>query len=226
MTKKNTDKNILLIPNNSLTCKVKECLFDAQNLVDNSDSSNYPPDFYSDVHQIAFDMYEINDSENKKGKNKIKQRENDMIKEIKQYFPHINSENIFTNSIDYKNYYKEHNYNQYYNHLKRVTKKHIPKIEKVWKLKNKQNFKNGFFILDITELYFSNDDRIIHYPWKDEKFIELFLRDGVDFIVWYFPYKNPDNIRNVDFPYGLVIIDLKNFNHQLIDYSQDELVSA
>lgn len=225
---------------NSFNKKVQRCLTDVDNLVSDNGHDALPPDYYSDTHNMMFDVLRVNDSEIKKRYNPVKIRERNAYNEILEKFGDIMQPNTQILTISESDDIDEHIYKNYTKNAKRVIGEHIKKINK-WKNKHPCIKHKGLFIFDETEVYFegvskptgsSNPDEAwfravnaregFHKPWLDQKFMKQIYESELDFIVWFCPWKPDGVVRQIraEFPY-VVIIDVRFPFDDYIIYSDD-----
>lgn len=204
--------------------------------VDNSSHSSVPPDFFSafGFPNVAFEVYRVNDSEglSKRGKsiNRVLTRERELAEGIRKDFGLSDSVNIYVsaNPGDGK-YDANHNYENYVRQHKRVAFKHIETMLSFsWP---KGYGLRGCFVFDESDVYVECVDSVeatrvwygglhvvdVHHPVRDKRFMYLYLNCGLDFLVWYSPYKRLPNEMFADVPWAWVL-DLSCFRWDTFPY--------
>lgn len=234
--------NILHFNGNSFNRKIQRCLLDSANLIPDNGHSAQPPDYYSDIYSVMFDVLRINDSEVRKSYNPVKIRErnkyNEVINKIDGMVHHDIKLAVSTES----SCISEHTYKNYIKNGQRVICSHIRKIA-LWKKKHPEIKYKGLFIFDETEVYYEgisipsgsmNPDKAwlrwvdynkgLHKPWLDRKLIQQIYESELDFVIWFCPYKPCGIARKIglDFPY-MTIIDTRFHFNDYIEYP-DSLV--
>ena len=210
--------------------------------VNNSHASE-PPDFFSQNHRIMFDAMRVNDSETivttKRGKkvcdNPVLKREQKLVREVKKCFPNMPEDNIFINAVPEGDYDQIHNYQNYYKHTQKVLSSHVERISRCRELH--PGFKMGFLIMDETESYLQHTNimdavtpydpnrtykilALPHIPYIDRRFMQCLCGSGLDFIIWYMPYKYNEKM-GIQLPL-LCFVDMRGNRIQkyLQDYPQ------
>lgn len=209
----------------------------------NNSHASDPPDFFLQNHRLMFDVMRVNDSETlittKRGKTKyanpVLKREKELVLELKQHFPNTPEDNIFVNAAVDGNYDEVHNYQNYYKHTQKVLSSHIERIPICRELH--PSFKIGFLVMDETESYLQHSNimdaatpfnpsraykilSLPHIPYRDRRFMQCLFGSGLDFVIWYMPYKHNENINFQ--PPPLCFIDMRGDRVQkyLQDYPQ------
>lgn len=231
--------------------KIIKTLQQCNLLIENAGHDCLPPDYYSENLNIMFDVMRVNDSEKKKGYNPLFQEMSSLIKDASYEIKERGLNNIGTiftelNSDSSLNYDDIHQFKYYKKHVVRVLTEHIKKLS-IWKSEHPNIKRKGFVVLDETGLYFQGCAKpailkdghvnkwyffvkkplVVHFPWKDEEFIQLLLNADLDFVVWYKPYVTMSD-GNLNFFNGkcqdLVVIDVRNktsLSLQKYDVSDD-----
>ena len=239
----NSTRKATLFNGNSLEKKVQRALFDGT-LVSNNAHDALPPDYYSDIHSIMFDMFRIDDTEKNKKYNPQKIRESQAEKEVNQVFGEELLDNVNFFAISETDDMDEHLYSQYTKQFIRVFNNHINKLD-IWKSEHPLIKYKGMFICDETEMYFYGKSfpnpyrdidgnewarqrdlsKPLHKPWLDKNFMESVYKSPLDFCIWFFPWKPYTKIRLKDEEYpSLIIMDIRNNNRQYIDYDNGLVV--
>lgn len=178
------------------------------NWTDSSGKDDPPPDFYSDEYQLMMDVMRVDDHErkNKKGKlyNPTNAHNRDLLHELEEkgilaQFPNAQ---VFINGQTDLPTFEDHNYTFYRKSFQRVIQKHIESIP-IYQ-KNHPNYKIIFFIFDESSAYFESKKKIDkkqtptkgkvcsgrpHWFFTDDAFLNAFVGKGIDYLVWYTPYK-------------------------------------
>lgn len=210
-----------------------------------SGKSDPPPDFYSDDFRIMMDVMRVNDHEKKSKKGKLynptMSHEKEMLKELEQagilkQFPNTK---VFLNGDTKLPTHEDHNYNLYLKCFSRVIRKHIDSIP-LYK-SNHPGFTTIFFVFDESSAYFEADHPIDfkkqvhqgnilsgrpHLFFADEDFIDVFVNRGIDYLLWYTPYKRYEGLSpQVTFP-TLCVFDLSQKDFLRIKYDKEKMPSA
>lgn len=239
----------VLFNDNSFEKKILKMLKSPERLSQHNSHGDLPPDFISYNYSMMFDVMRVNDSEVKKDKNPVMQREGDMFNDLKEskflklvspdvkIICHSESENI-----------EEHSFDKYKRNVIRVTSKHLSskahksKIKEIWENNNPEIKYKGFFIFDETEACFEGyikhiiennfefvikNPLILHEPWNDKDFIQWAYDSEIDFIIWFCPYKPYWKFlreNNIKFPH-VVIMDVRfSRNKPYITYNGKHMV--
>ena len=219
--------NPLMFTGNSFEKKIYKAFQDADALVPNNAKDDLPPDYYSDIHSMMFDVMRINDTEVKRTYNPVKIRERNMERELQQsgildaVAPDCK---VVCTSESYD--VDEHNYKAYEKNTGRVMQDHIDKIP-IWVQEHPNVKYKGLFVFDETECYYEGsihylgDDKflrvwdanhlVLHEPWNDEPFIQKAYDSDLDFVIWVCAYKQfsePPRQMHVSYP-SIVIMDVR-----------------
>ena len=176
--------------------------------VDSSGKSDPPPDFYSDELRLMMDVMRIDDHAfaDKKGKiqNPVNAKESKLYKELKdkgilEVFPNAN---VFINAKTHLPTEQDHCYDFYVKNFNRILSEHIKKIPLY--NKNHPGYKSIFFVLEESSAYMEcqnekpdletvKRDTMIkaepHLFFWDSSFVEAFKGKGIDYLIWYAPFK-------------------------------------
>lgn len=198
---------------------------------DASSSDAPPPDYFSDKLKLMFDVLNVFDSEiedndrPRKTKNPILANESAVEKNIEKFMIdaglQYDKKRIYCISEkDGFEYDVYHNYQNYCAAAKRAIGKHIEHLPLYQR--NHPGYKCGLLVCDCAEVYIQVQNIIemsieygkitkykMHYPWFDKTLISPALRVGLDFLIWYMPYKkySKDQPDGSNYPIS-VIIDL------------------
>ena len=201
---------ILQLNGSSLEKSLYRSFKNIKHLIAHNGHSDPPPDYYSDIYKIMFDVMRVNDTEVKKNYNPVMIRQRNMEKCLKKEILLPNG--VKTIYISESQDVSEHSYVKYKRNVQRVMKNHIEKIP-IWTPKN-ENYKKGLLVFDETEVCFDgkiipigndqfsflwNNPLVVHEPWNDINFIGQAYESELDFIIWFCPYK----------PYGKVLLESK-----------------
>ena len=213
--------------------------------IDSSGKSDPPPDFYSNDYKLMMDVMRVNDHEHKGKKGKLynpsMSHEKQMLRELEEagvlkQFPNAK---VYLNGDTQLPTYEDHNYDLYLKCFCRVIKKHIESIP-LYK-KNHPGCKVLFFVFDESSAYFessSSIDRqeecvenhiysgIPHLFFEDEAFLEVFIDKGIDFLLWFAPYKRFENLDPpIELP-KLCVYDLSIDGFRKTKYDENRMVSV
>lgn len=232
--------SVLQFNGNSFNKKIFRCLLDEANLIADNGHDVLPPDFYSDEHSMMFDVLRINDSEVKKTYNPVKIRERKGCAEVSQEFDGIFAPDAKMLVISDSDDAGECAYKKYVKNTRRVIGEHIKKLP-LWKERHPDIKYKGLFVFDETEVYFEGLSMPsgcsefgkrwvrgvkcgceLHRPWLDERLIGQVYESGIDFVVWFCPYKPCGVALDVepDFPY-MTIVDTRFHFDKYVAYPDD-----
>lgn len=168
-----------------------------------------PPDFYSDKYRYMLEVMRVDDFV--AGNQSPNALESKRLKEIDDMFrenglPPHRELNIHIMINPNRTNVSENGYDIYIENFKRIVNKHSKKIKNY--RNNHPGYKLGFLIFDESPGYFCVENRNImvrcgekihgfpHFYFKDKKFVESFMDEDLDFVIWVTPYKNlPQNPR-------------------------------
>lgn len=205
--------------------------------VNSSGKDAVPPDFFSQKYKYMLEVMRVDDyvlaenSPNVLESKFVKNIEN-MLRE--KSVSSIKESNIELIVIPDMSKASENNYRTYVENYKRIVNKHLSKINQY--RSNHPGYKLGFLIFDESPAYLRVTDSstkvsagqlIQGYPhilFQDKNFMEIFLNQDLDYIIWMTPYKNTAENPRI---YPLVIvIDLKKYKKRkmkLIEYKDEEM---
>lgn len=244
--------DVHLFKGNSFERKILRFIRNVNSFTENNGHNCLPPDYYSDNFSCMFDVLRINDAEVKKGYNPIIAQERKTRKKFEKeellnsrYFQVV-FEAATSGDIN------EHSFPQYKRQSKRVIQEHIDKIP-LWTNAHPKIQYKGLLILDESGLcfegikahvkddYFSfsfNRDRglIVHETWNDAEFIQPIYASKLDFVIWFNPYKNNNEIlykynmlnnRKYSLKYpALMIVDTRFHRTEFKQYNYNKLIMA
>lgn len=167
-----------------------------------------PPDFYCDDLNLMMEVMRVDDHGFKKKGNIINptyDREHQIEKQLREagvfdVFP--NAELVIAANTGLPTE-QDHNYNYYLENFKRTIEKHIRKIPKY--KENHPNYKLIFFVYDESSAYFEDACEISknsiiasgkpHMFMLDGAFTQAFENSGIDYFIWFAPYKRFEHIE-------------------------------
>ena len=216
-----------------------------------AEDTNFPPDIYSDKYKLMGDFMMVDDSgfiKHKKKKDVYINPQNeadsrayrdlinagilDMFPNLKEIYINSDTTNLKTN--------EHHTFSRYVDEFNRIVQAHIDNIPEY--KKNHPGYQTIFFIMDKSSGYFKTDcclysDEYLksnpiqvetHYPFVDSNFLNIFKNSGIDFVVWFMPYKifkTPDGFK--PFPIQMVVLNVKNIDSvQQINYPKCLMISS
>lgn len=216
------------------------------NWKNSSGKSDPPPDYYLPKDKLMMDVMRVDDHafEDKKGRiqNPVNAGESRLYKELKESgilenFPNadliINAKTLLPSEED-------HNYLFYKSNFKRVVSEHIKKLPLYQS--NHAGYKTVLFVLDESSAYYQcKDDKpnlndmhegeIIkgkpHFFFRDDSFVNVFLHSGIDYLIWYAPYKllrTPKGVLEIP---KAVMYDCKiEYCDNLVEYYEELMCSC
>ena len=209
--------------------------------IDNSSKDAPPPDFYNEKRGIMLEVMRIDDHayvQNGKIINPTNQRARAVEKELKERGLLNSSPNarLFINSPTELPSLEDHNYRFYKENFKRIIEKHKKQIAQY--KNNHPGYKLVFFIYDESSMYcqvdtpnrtIKEDERFegkLHYWFFDKAFKVCFMDSGIDFFVWFTPYKWIKKSENpIELPLACVF-DCNQTDEELIEYPDDYMMST
>ena len=214
--------------------------------INSSGKSDPPPDYYSSAEKLMMDVMRVDDHAyiDSKGKvqNPTNAGESKLYKELKDSgilaaFPNaepiINAKTTLPSEQD-------HNYLFYKTNFERIVSEHIKKLPLYQS--NHCGYKTILLVMDESSAYINcegkkpdmnyvqEDDQIKGFPhlfFWDRSFINVFLYSGIDYLIWYAPYKLIRTSNGI-FELPKVAIFDCNVNEikELIEYRSDRLCSS
>lgn len=216
-----------------------------KNWINTSAKDQPPPDFYNEQLGLMMEVMRIDDHAfEKNGKliNPVNMRESRIQKELNQsgildQFPNVKIP--FVNAITNLPTAEDHNYTYYYQSFSRTVAHHISKINLY--RENHPGYKLIFFIMDESSGYVKVNDKKLaqtgikqgqpfkgqaHYWFNDRRFIQIFINSGIDYVIWYAPFKTtPEMAHIIDLSLAIVF-DLKSITlDNTIDYPIEYMMS-
>lgn len=214
--------------------------------INSSGKSDPPPDYYLQEEKLMMDVMRVDDHAfvNEKGKiqNPTNAQESKMYKELKEngiieLFP--NAE-IIVNAKTILPPEQDHNYLYYKTNFERVVSEHIKKLPLYQS--NHTGYKTIQFVMDESSAYFECKE---HKPGMncmkvgekikgkphifcfDKSFVDVFMNCGIDYLVWYAPFKLLETSQGVFVLPKVVIYDCKAGKiDELINYNEDKICSS
>lgn len=232
-------EQIAVIGNEEEIDKIIDIIKISDNWIDSSGKDQLPPDFYNDKDKIMMEVMRVDDHGYRKhGKtiNPTYRKENQIRKELEEkgfdkLFPNAK---LFVNANTGLPTKEDHNYSYYYNNFQRTIKKHCDNIQNY--KKNHRNYKLIFFIYDESTAYIDAESRNgrkiygrFHYYFFDKKFVECFIKNDIDYLIWMTPYKRYEYELEELQPPKAIVYDIKNIssiNNKLIHYDEKRMVSS
>ncbi|MDE6019460.1 MAG: hypothetical protein K2H01_00470 [Ruminococcus sp.] len=176
--------------------------------INSSGKSDPPPDYYLIDEELMMDVMRVDDHAFMDAKGKVQNPtnvgESKLYNELKnsgilELFPNaepiINAKTMLPTEQD-------HNYMRYRSNFERVVSEHIKKIPLYQQ--NHPRYKTILFVMDESSAYVQikgekldmnkvQVDEIVeakpHLFFWDSSFVDVFWKSGVDFLIWYAPYK-------------------------------------
>lgn len=168
--------------------KIFEAIMNSDGWVDMSGKSDPPPDYYHDGYRLMMDVMLISDTEvsvNDKPYNVGLKAEGDCFSELKRSgLGHVLPGVVFM-SVSVAG---SRSYLRYRNMFERVVGHHASQIFDIYQ-KNHPGFQTVFFLFDDTDMYCLDGLPITHVCFYDKAFLEFLVDKGIDYVVWYAPYK-------------------------------------
>lgn len=209
--------------------------------VDNSAKNAPPPDYYNDNQKLMLEVMRVDDhafEQNGRIFNPTNQKARKSEKEIKEKFEDSLTEltQIFVNTPTDLPSFEDHNYGFYKNNFKRIVEKHIEKIDLY--RSNHPGYKLIFFVFDESSMYCQVDephktikqgerfDAEPHFWFYDKVFLDVFKESGIDYLIWYTPYKQLELfVPPLNLPYAIVF-DCNHMDEESIEYPEAYMTST
>lgn len=189
-------------------------------------SGHQPPDFFNVEHKLMIDTMKVDDVVTKKRgkKHPDKQRQSSMLRELKDagFLDQLpNLDRVFLNpDMSDIPAGEHHTYAAYLSNLTRIVEGHIRSIKNVYQ-KNHPGFQTAFLLYDESTLYWQTSDLVDevkykqgqgvfgqpHIPWQDKSFLNVLMAEGLDFVIWIMPWKNPPMTEILP---RIAVLDLNN----------------
>jgi len=242
--------DIHLCPQNKNTVEIIESIIDDrfdEKWIDSSSKKDNPHEFYNENLQLMMEVMRIDDhayeDENGKIQNPTIMLESKLTKNIKKmdwYRSLPNQPEIVVSTTTHLPSIEDHNYKFYYKNFQRVVGHHIDKIP-LYK-KNHPGFKLIFLVLDESTMYgivenelqakkeFKQGDVLgiyMHAFCKDSRFLEVLINSGIDYLVWYTPYKHIDSPDGIVPIPTITVLDISEIKkEELINYPENLVIST
>ena len=216
------------------------------NWINSSGKSDPPPDYYSPKDELMMDVMRVDDHAfvDKKGKiqNPTNAGESKLYKELKEsgiqeIFPNteliVNAKTLLPSEQD-------HNYLFYKSNFERVVSEHIKKLPLYQS--NHIGYKTVLFVMDESSAYLqcennkpnmdeAHEGEMIagkpHLFFWDKNFVNVFLHSGIDYLIWYAPYKLLRTSQGIFELPKVVMFDCKTGNYDnLIKYNEERICSS
>lgn len=213
--------------------------------LDSSGKKDPPPDFYSPDYCLMMEVMRVDDHERKNPKGTVINPHNMHNRELSHKLQECGIIDQFPKSQIHivgrtdLPYYEDHNYTYYTKSFKRILQKHITKIP-LYK-RNHPNYKVVFLVFDESSAYFESSSSINrqeecvenhiysgipHLFFEDEAFLEVFIDKGIDFLLWFAPYKRFENLDPpIELP-KLCVYDLSIDGFRKTKYDENRMVSV
>lgn len=208
------------VPDNKIACltgnaseeTLIEIIRNTDHWIDNSEDTNYPPDYLNDIDHIMMDFMRTNDYEkrSKSGKvrNDIAAAENKAIRELKNCIPEGVAKNIDIYAIP--DVEPQPNFERYYYNMQHVLESHGKQIPKYKEYHPSKDI--VFCVCDLSEhdhLLTDNAGNTcgIFLPCYDQRVLKIIKECGADYVIWVKPYLLPDR----EAP-QMVVIDTKKLH--------------
>lgn len=235
---------ILLLPETDAVESILSSIIDIQKWklwTDSSNKSAPPPDFYCDSMKLMMEVMRVDDhGYKKKGKitNPTLVREHQIEKELREkgildMSPHAT---LFINAVTDLPTVEDHNYLYYRANFARTVAEHTKKIPNY--RKNHPGYQLIFFVFDESSMYFEveEENKVIKqgeqfagFPHKwliDADFLSAFENSGVDYLIWFTPYKWVERMNPpLELPKACVF-DCKNMILDRQEYDPKHMMSA
>ena len=174
-------------------------------------NTQFPPDLINEKDGLMMEVMRVDDRSFESGSNPRLSREREIMKEISYILDNYPEDTeVFINADPHLPLEKDHSYLNYYHSFKRTVEKHLLKIQTY-----KTNFPNKkliFLIADETEgmYYEANQPMVLHCPFLDRRFLDVFIESDLDYFLWYIPYNTQRKENGITIMPHLIIIDVKN----------------
>ena len=227
-----------------ITTEIISAILDDKEWMDSSGKGDPPPDFYNEKYMMMAEMMSVSDNEFVDGKRVI----NPTAAKMSEMFYELETrgaldgmnENVMIgiNAITDLPTEKDHNYSFYKNSFNRVIRKHVQQIAAY--RRNHPNKKLIFIIFDESTAYFESKDRVKperlekgqmvagypHFWYDDEGLIRSFMNKGIDYIVWFTPYKHAEMAGLGLFPFPVVCIFDGSKDVESRHYQKERMISS
>lgn len=238
---------ILLIPNKRhirrTERKIINKIKNKKYWINSSAKDATPPDFFNEKDKLMLEVMRVNDSEfddNGKIINPEAKADRKLANELSKDFQEkINNGEIMLIAISDTGLStnENHGYKRYVDSLNRTLIKHIKHINNY--RKNHKGYKLIFYIYDESRAYgesINQDNEFIykegdiiqikkpHICFLDEKMLDVFINQDIDYVIWYTPYKKY-NILNpaIEVP-KLCLYDIKSISNNIIKEKYQNII--
>lgn len=209
--------------------------------IDSSSKSAPPPDFFNDNKKLMMEVMRVDDhsfERNGKIKNPTNQRAREIEKELKNkgLLEGFLNAQLIVNAVTDLPTLEDHNYTYYKQNFKRVVEKHKHQIDHY--KANHPGFQLVFFVFDESSMYcrVSTSNKTVkkgelfkgvpHLWFYDKAFLDGIIHSGVDFLVWYTPYKYIEHIEPpLELPQACVF-DCNQMVDNLVEYPEANMMSV
>lgn len=209
--------------------------------VDSSGKDDPPPDFYNNNQNLMLEVMRVDDhtfEENGRIKNPTNQLARKLEKDMRRMglFEENPNLQLMVNAVTDLQGREDHNYDLYRNNFKRIVEKHIQSIPLY--RENHPEYKLIFLIFDESSMYCKVEEKhktikqgepFIGEPHKwfyDKAFIEVFKDSGIDYLIWFAPYKHMNYAGSDPHLPMAVIFDCNQIDDELIEYDPDYMMSV
>lgn len=234
--------SVLLLPED--TCEnVFQSVWDKkrwEKWIDSSRKSDPPPDFYNNQECFMMEVMRVDDHGHKnRGKviNPLYEREHMLEREL------VNSGllkllpddvRIFINANTGLPTEQDHSYAFYAENFQRTIRHHKERIEQY--RKNHPAYKLIFFVFDESSEYTQCEKvpevkRVgmpiygkSHHWYFDKAFVDEFINDRIDYLIWYSPFKKSESKEKIILP-RVCVYDCHRIKQKLISYDPVKMVS-
>lgn len=193
------------------------------------------PDFEDHDHELLLESMTIDDHVGVGKQDATRARESQVLRELRrsgwdELFPNAV---LVTNANSGLATDEDHNFRAYFEHFAAVVRKHSQKS--VAYRAEQPAYALGFLLFDESTAYLedhgtgrTNPTGRPHMWFADERFVNVLRQSGIDYAVWFTPYKvirlTPSS--KYELP-SLTIIDLAQINSQShLDYDAERMVSS
>lgn len=169
--------------------------------VDRSKDTETPPDFVNEELKVMFEFFRVDDQG--RGKNSTRKREAGMRREVLEsgIMDRVGSNAVLYTSTTHG----RRSYASYLKNVKDAVEKHRRQIATY--RANYPGYELGFFIFDESDSFVGAkdlrsfgggqyDQGYWHSPAADGAFIDMLRDCDIDYLIWYSPYKQPDDLAN------------------------------
>ena len=209
--------------------------------IDSSSKDAPPPDFYNDKRKVMMEVMRVDDHAfEKDGKiiNPTAQLTRTREKEASRKLGLPPNSNVPIHIIAATDLPTEedHNYRFYIDNFKRIIEKHKEKIPQY--KQNHPDYELIFFIFDESSLYFQSDTLVqtimkgefasgmLHLWFRDKNFVNVFMNSGIDYLIWFAPYKYAEKSEPPLVVPSICVFDCNQTSFKCIEYAEAYMTSA